>query len=99
MLVIYPPKPGGGDHVLLDLRPIQRALQLPSFIIVSGVAAHRVQRIGRKRDKARFGDPAGNIFDIGIEASILMHDQYRSRRLGHRFRNDEIPSALSVPVG
>ena len=51
----------------------------PALFVIAGIAAHRTQAIRCQRDVTGFGHSPGDIFDIGIQPAILMHDDHRRR--------------------
>ena len=64
-----------GEEIGPHLGIVDLAEHLPALLIVARVAAERRDSVGRERDIALDSEPARHVFDIGIEAAVLVHDQ------------------------
>jgi hypothetical protein len=64
---------GAGDEVFAHLRLIQLGGQLARLLFVAGVAAKRRQRIGRNRHEVVEREAARNVFDVRVQAAVLVH--------------------------
>ncbi|MPN39469.1 hypothetical protein SDC9_186997 [bioreactor metagenome] len=70
----------GCNEVFPRLALIEFLKQLTCLVFVAGVAPQREQCIRRKRDETIQRKAPGNVLDMRIEPTILMHHQH-SRRL------------------
>src|SRR5205085_4323958 len=66
-----------GNKVLGDLLRLPLRLHLPAALVIAGIAPKRRQRVRRKSEESFNRHAAGDIFDIRIQPSILVHDQHR----------------------
>ncbi|MNT17257.1 hypothetical protein D3C72_1523970 [compost metagenome] len=67
-----------GEEIVHELLRVDRGLELAAPVVIARVTPHRAQPIGRQRDKSGLGQTPGNVFDVGIEAAVLMdHDNPR----------------------
>ena len=58
----------GGDEILPRLRLIELLEQLARLVLFAGIAAERCQRIGGERDELVERQPAGDVFDVRVQA-------------------------------
>ena len=55
---------------------IESRLQGAAIVVVARVTADREQAVRRQRQKALGGDAPRDVFDVGIQPPIFMHDQH-----------------------
>src|SRR5438034_2172929 len=56
---------------------------LPRFVLVARVAAERRQRVGRERHEVVERETPGNVLDVRIQPTVLVHDE-NARQLAFR---------------
>ena len=60
---------------------------------------HREQRIGRERDVVLQREPARDVLDVRVQATVLVHDQHHRQRLARLRRLDQIAARGAIAVG
>src|ERR1019366_4694794 len=65
----------GGVKVLARLRLVELGEEIARLILVARVAAERMQRVGREGDEIGRGQPPRDIFDVWVEATVLVDDE------------------------
>ncbi len=68
-----------GIQVLAHLHAIDLAEQLATLGVVARVAAHRREAVGRERHEALERDAARDVFDVRVEAAVLVNDEDRGQ--------------------
>ncbi len=66
----------GGEEVVHQLFGVDLLLQLAPLVVVAGIAAHGRQAIRRQGQVASLGQTPRHVFDIGIEAAVLVHHHH-----------------------
>ena len=70
-------EPGAVQHVGHQLAPVEGALHDLAVIVVARIAADGGEPVGRQGDEAGDGRAAGDVFDMRVEAAVLVdhHDR------------------------
>ena len=68
------------DHVLAQLRLVERALHFPAVIIITGITADRRQTVRRQCQETGDTESPRDVLHIGVQAAVLMHDQHGRER-------------------
>ena len=87
-----------GNEVLPDLGLVQLAEQFARLVFVTGISAEREQRIRRERHEVVEREPTGDVFDVRIEAAVLVDDQHRRQLAGGIRGTREIAARLAGPL-
>ena len=66
-------KPDRGNKILCHLGAVALSLHRPAVIIITRIASKRPQRIRGEGNKSRDCETPGNVFDIRIQATILVN--------------------------
>jgi hypothetical protein len=72
------------NEIFSRLGLLELAEQFARLVLVAGIAAEREQRVRRERDEVVERQPARDVFDVRIEAAILVHHEHR-RQLAFAF--------------
>ena len=84
--------------IIHQLHGIDFLLERAAFIIIPRIAADGAQAIRRQRDISRFRDPPGYVFNVGIEASVLMYHHNGGRFVGYFRRRHQVSPHFAVAV-
>ena len=86
------------EEIVHQLRGVDLLLQVLALVVIAGVSADGAQSIRRQGNKTGLGNPARNVFDIGIEATVFVNDNHR-RHFSRRLRRaHEVSAHLSVAL-
>ncbi len=89
----------GGEEVVHQFLRIDLSLQFAAPVVIAGVAADRTQAVGRQGDEPGLGHAPGHVFDIGIEATVLVHDDDARHLALGLGRAHQIGTDLAVAPG
>ncbi len=89
----------GGKEVVHELFRIDRLLQFTTLVIVARIAADRGQPVRRQRNETGFGNAARHVFDVRVQAAILMCDNHCRYFFGRFGRTYQIAANLTMPLG
>src|SRR3546814_377575 len=90
---------GGGEEVLAHLVLVELAEQRARRVLVAGVAAEWEQRVGRERNESLQRQSPRDVFDVRIEAAILVRDQYQRQRSAGLGGFDQVAARGAVALG
>ena len=78
-----------GQEIGPHFRAVSLPLHRPAFVVIARIAAERIQRIRCKSDEAGRREAARHVFDIRIQAAILVdHDDAGPLVIVHRRPNE-----------
>src|SRR5215469_5473510 len=69
-----------------------------SFLLIARVSANRRETIRSKDQEIRYAQTPSHIFDIRVQATILMYQQHSRELYTGVCRTDEIPADASGPL-
>ena len=89
---------GGGDEILARLRLVELAEQRARVVFVARITAQREQRVRRKRDEVFQRQTTRDVFDMRIQAAVLVNDQHHRQRLADLGRFHKIAARGAVTL-
>ncbi len=87
-----------GIEIFPHLGAVDLTEQRRALLVVSGIAAHRSEPIGRQRHETVDRQPPRHVSDVRIETAVLVDDQYHGQFLGIR-RPHEVALDAAIAHG
>src|SRR3546814_9843058 len=78
---------------------VELAEQRARRVLVAGVAAEWEQRVGRERNESLQRQSPRDVFDVRIEAAVLVRDQHQRQRPAGLGGFDQVAARGAVALG
>jgi hypothetical protein len=88
-----------GDEVFAGLGLIELREYLARLVFVAGIAAEREKGVGSEGEEAVEGEMPSDVFDVRIQAAILMNHEDARKPVLRSLLKDEIAARFPIPLG
>ena len=87
-----------GEEVLEDGVSVEFPLHGPAFVVVARVSAQRRQSVRTQGDEVRGRKAPDDVLDVGVQAPVLVNDQYGGLGAAHVGRGRHVAAHRSGSV-
>ncbi|MNF83523.1 hypothetical protein D3C84_658480 [compost metagenome] len=89
----------GGEKVVHQLFRVDLRLKFAAFVVIAGITADRTQAVRGQGDETGLGHTPRDVFDVGVEPAVFVHDHHRRHLAAGLGRTHQITANLAVALG